>query len=294
MGCDGQTALNILQCPKDGIKASSCHSDLKSVIIDLWTSTEITEQRLNILEQMNILVDRLATLTAGTTTQPILSCVVPRMGMDVVQYKNRILCGDLYGTLYNGIIQDRLLDYFSSKLFSSPNITSTIDFPSFTQARKSMYPGMNKFVTKWISNTIATGVVLQRRNHRIFNRCPRCNVWGEDKLHVVVCWDIRAKLIWDKQIEYLKSLMLSLYTHPEIYSFITLGLAKFRAHPNLQEVHQHPEEWQQEQSDIGWLNFLTGFVSTKMVQMQQSHYNTLGLRNKGHHGQQKLLVMDGI
>ena len=38
------------------------------------------------------------------------------------------------------------------------------------------------FITKWISNTLPTGVVMQEfRQQRVFNRCPWCNYWGEDR-----------------------------------------------------------------------------------------------------------------
>jgi hypothetical protein len=303
VGCDGKAALNILSSSKNCINASSQHSDLTSVIIDLWSSMNVlphpvhilghqdaTTNRLNRFEIMNVLVDRLATLTAPTRTPTSQSNRAPTMGMDVVKYKDKQVCGDMYSTLYNSITQDRLMEYLSHKIVSSPAVTLTIDLRSFAKARRCTTTSMIKFVTKWISNTIATGVILQRRNHRIFNRCPRCNAWGEDKVHVVVCWDIRAKVIWDRQMEYLKSLMLSLNTHPEIYSFIIQGLARFRTHPHSPSGPQEEQEvWKQEQREIGWLNFLSGFISTKIVQLQHDHYKTLGLRRTGHTWAEKII-----
>jgi hypothetical protein len=78
-----------------------------------------------------------------------------------------------------------------------------VDLKAFEHARVMSQTGMIKFISKWMSNTLATGVVLQRRKHRIFNRCPRCNEWGEDKVHVLICWDIRAEII---RTAYLKNL----------------------------------------------------------------------------------------
>jgi hypothetical protein len=123
------------------------------------------------------------------------------------------------------------MEYSSTKLFSSSAVTQTVHFRSFSMARKTTHGGMNKFIMKWISNTIATGMILQCRKYRIFNQCPWCNACGEDKLHVVACWDIRAKIIWDTQMEQLQLLMASLNTNLDIYTFIKTGLAQFRAHP---------------------------------------------------------------
>ena len=45
----------------------------------------------------------------------------------------------------------------------------------------------------------------------------------------------------------------------------------------------HMEIWKQEQQSIGWMNFLSGFISKAMVVKQQQHYQELGLWNKGKH-----------
>jgi hypothetical protein len=47
--------------------------------------------------------------------------------------------------------------------------------------------------------------------------------------------------------------------------------------------------WKQQQREIGWLNFLMGFVSRAMVQLQQDYYHTLGLRNTGHKWAAKII-----
>jgi hypothetical protein len=181
------------------------------MIIDIWSSVEISPYPVHILghqdaltkhltrlEKMNIMVDRLVTLTAGTANPSSTPVRLPGSGLPTVRWHDTIIQGDWYRTLYEGITTDCLMKYYSHQIFSSQEVTQTVAYNAFKAAQKETPTGMNKFITKWISNTIATGVVLQRRNHRVLNRCPRCNEWGEDKLHVIVCWDIRAKVIWDK------------------------------------------------------------------------------------------------
>jgi hypothetical protein len=233
---------------------------------------------------MNVLADRLATLTAEMTHHTQEYRKLPNLGMDIVRYNGIPICGNIYSALYNGLLRARLMEYYSKKLHLTQEALNTVDFISFSKARKTTNGGMNKFLTKWISDTLATGVILQRRQHRVFNRCPRCNEWGEDKLHVVVCWDIRAKVIWEKNMEVLQSLMASTSTHPDISTFIINGLRHFRKHPRArgQQTRYIQQDWKREQEEIGWLNFLTGFISKKMVQKQDTYYNSRGLRNRGH------------
>jgi hypothetical protein len=296
VGCDGQAALSTLSAHRDDLKAASKHSDIQSVIIDLWATMKTAPYPVHIkghqdksghylsrLEEMNILVDRLATLTASAEVHPQSQCpVLTHLGLVPVQYKGHFICGDMYNTLYTGLTRARLQDYISTKLLSPRAELANINFRAFTLARKQAPVATNKFISKWISDTLATGRVLQKRNHRIFNRCPRCDAWGEDKLHVAICWDLRARVIWDKQMTQLKALLISLHTHPDIYNFITHGLEYFRAHPTQGPQRQYQELWQIEQSSIGWLNFITGFLGNLMVHKQQEHYLALGIRKKGH------------
>jgi hypothetical protein len=74
--------------------------------------------------------------------------------------------------------------------------------------------------------------------------------------------------------------MVQLHTHPDIYTFIVHGLTQFRSHP-LREPQRTNEEWKMDQLTLGWLNYLSGFLCNKMVQKQQEHYETLGMRKKG-------------
>jgi hypothetical protein len=205
------------------------------------------------------------------------------LGMDEVRYNDTPISRNLYNAIYHGILQARLIEYYSRKLFIPPETLQTVDFTSFSKARKATKGGMNKFITKWISDTLATGVVLQRCKHRIFNRCPRCNEWGEDKIHIVVCWDIRAKVIWEKNMNMLRSLLSSTNTHPDIFTFIINGLIQFHTRPNARGNHMHNinSAWMTEQVEIGWTNFITGFFSRKMIQKQDEYYTSMGLRTRG-------------
>jgi hypothetical protein len=289
IGCDRQAALRTLSMTKETLKASDKHADIQSVIIDLWASMDISPYPVHILghqddrtnhrtrlENMNIMVDRLATMTAtaGTSHPPALT--LPGFGLPTIRRHGVTISGEIYRTLYEGITKDRLMEYYSQKIFSSLEVTRTVNYTAFTRAWEEVPSCLNTFITKWIGNTVATGMVLQRRNHRVFNRCPRCNNWGEDKLHVVICWDARATVIWEKRFSAFKSLLLSLHTQSDIYQFLTQGLTRFRKHPTRYTQHDQGEGWKVEVEDIGWLNFITWFVGNRIIHLQQEHYTATG------------------
>jgi hypothetical protein len=131
--------------------------------------------------------------------------------------------------------------------------SSTYPHLRISQSKKHLRHSLNIFISKWLSNTLATGLVMQRRQHRVFNRCPRCNHWGEDRLHIVICWDVRATIVWKKQIDTLTNLLHQEYTAPEIQQFLLAGLQEFRKHPR--QNSPEPPLWKTETSQIGWLSY---------------------------------------
>lgn len=147
---------------------------------------------------------------------------------------------------------------------------------------------MNIFITKWISDTLPTGKVMQSRKQRIFNRCPRCNAWGEDRLHVLTCWDARAKLIWNCQMDNFKQFLTQENTCPEITNYLLSGLTNFRNHPNT-SVEAH-SQWQREINSIGWLNVVTGFLGNHLISKQSYYYKNMGSRKTGIRWGSKLIL----
>ena len=148
------------------------------------------------------------------------------------------------------------------------NITVT----AFHHAWLTMQLGMVKFMSKWWNNTLATGVILQQCWHWIYNRCPWCNDWGEDCLHVLLCWDSKVKIIRQKYLDtHLHQLLVNTSTHSDIISFIMEGLSQFFRQPHQNEEDRHNEQWKEEQKLIGWCNFISGFIGKALVAKQRDH-----------------------
>eukprot|EP00557_Chaetoceros_sp_GSL56_P013372 CAMPEP_0176481264 /NCGR_PEP_ID=MMETSP0200_2-20121128/2725_1 /TAXON_ID=947934 /ORGANISM="Chaetoceros sp., Strain GSL56" /LENGTH=500 /DNA_ID=CAMNT_0017877453 /DNA_START=2342 /DNA_END=3841 /DNA_ORIENTATION=- len=294
IGCDGKAALESLILTKDDINANTSNVDLLSILSDIWNSSGMRphpvhvkghqdddHQPLTRLEKMNVLMDKLATMTATVQQERVASMKIPFLGMKSVTRDSKHIAGCLHKAFYSAIVNGNLLKYYEKKLLDSSCTMDNIAMTAFRHARLTMQLGMVKFMSKWWSNTLLTGVILQQRRSRIHNRCPRCNEWGEDKLHVLVCWDSRAKIIRQKYFDSLNQLLVNTSTHPEIRTFIMEGLVQF---------FRHNEQWKREQQHIGWCNFISGFIGKMLVTKQQEYYKTLGSRNKGKQWASKIIV----
>jgi hypothetical protein len=301
VGCDGAAALQTLLTPREEVTANISNSDIISRIKDVWQLSRSKPLLVHIkghkdkhnveltrLEKMNVLMDKLATLTATECPQRFDEVLLPDIGLPPVYYQGCIT-GQLTKTVYHKITAKSLLDYMANRVFINPIEQSSVCWDALRYARARVSLSINLFMTKWISNTVATGMVMQQRKHRVFNRCPRCNNWGEDRQHILICWDIRAKVIWDRQIKKLNALLVQEQTHPDIIGYIIHSLTTFRN----QQRRQYPGhifDWQKEQEDISMMNFIMGFMGTKLINFQHQHYRNIGSRKGGIPWAGKLII----
>jgi hypothetical protein len=302
VGCDGKAALQALSLNKDEVTSNTTHLDLISTIIDLWNSCTMKPYPIHIrghqdesqasltrLEKMNVLVDKLAKMTAEVQEVQSPNIDIPFMGMKQLTQTGTHITGCIYQSIYSSIVDSYICQYFETRLLSPLCTMDNTAFLALQHARSTSPLYMIKFMSKWWSNTLPTGKVMQRRQQRVFNRCPRCNDWGEDRLHILLCWDGRANIIRKRYMDTLQHLLTTTHTHSEIVCFIMEGLYTFFRSPNQQRTLATPEQWQAEQQSIGWANFKFGFIGNALVQKQQEHYVSLGRRNKGKQWASKII-----
>ena len=117
-------------------------------------------------------------------------------------------------------------------------------------------------------------VRLKQRQHAT---CPGCTHPTEDLLHILTCPNKDTKSHRHKLLRDLKQWLHSSQTHPFITSFVIKGLSqRFR---NLTQLHTYRaptihylpdlQNTISLQKNIGWYNFLCGFLSTSLVHSQQ-------------------------
>jgi len=302
VGCDGEAALLSLNESTSAISANTKDADIISCINAIWNSfgtrpvpvhidghQDNFQKTLNRLEKMNVLMNKLATLVAANCSSRSPHWRLPGTGIRTLHYGNRMVTGQLNKFLYEAINANVLWTYLHQRLVGEKVQKDQIHWKAMEYARKRATTGLNIFMSKWISNTVLTGQVMQRRRQRVFNRCPRCNSWGEDREHIIRCWDVRANIIWKAGLSKLQHTLIKEDTHQDIAQFIIEGLGKFKRSKN---PHQQVSDtvWKAEQQEIGWMNFLAGFLSTKMVEKQQQYYRSKGSRKGGHTWAGKIIL----
>lgn len=230
---------------------------------------------------MNVLMDKLATLVAANSPPRAQQWKIQGLGIRTTRHGAKTIIGQVNQVLYENINAHALWTYFTTRVFNENILQEQVNWKAMAYARKRSTTGLLIFMSKWISNTVPTGRVMQRRKQRVFNRCPRCNHWGEDREHILRCWDIRANIIWKAGIKKLQQIMTMEDTHPEIGKFIMDGLNTYKRSSAPLRIN-HNNTWQTKQQQIGWMNFLTGFFSSTMVEVQQQYYRNNGSRKGGH------------
>ena len=96
-------------------------------------------------------------------------------------------------------IQQSLYHHITHKAFVAERLGETLEvdrdilqasisWSTFGKVRKSCPLSLAVFVTKWISNTTATGKIMVARQHHAHSNCPICDEANEDDvLHVLTC-----------------------------------------------------------------------------------------------------------
>lgn len=288
IGCDGDAALDTLTLPIEKINTNLKHWDLISCIHDIWRSTNMKPlvarvkghqdeegRSLSRLEQMNITMDRLAKNTARLLPPRQQTWQVQDLGIPPVYINGTQIVDPLHKSLYKTLTTRDLMGYLERTVGINP---ADIHWPAFEKARHTTTTVTNTFISKWLSNTVPTGKILQRRQHSISSRCPRCNHWGEDRIHILACWDTGATAIWDKGVESMTRLLETEDTCPEIQQFILDGLRAFRRTPNRVCMEHLTPSWREDVIRVGWHNMLIGILPNSLIQRQQAFYNAIRSR----------------
>jgi hypothetical protein len=132
IGCDGKAALQVLQTSREDLSINTSHADISSIIVDTWSSMTTNpfpvhirghqdtrqEQPLTRLEVLNVMMDKLATITASSIPNPGSSIEIPTLGIARVKLQEEIISGEVFTRLYNGLGAMRLKTYFENKLFN--------------------------------------------------------------------------------------------------------------------------------------------------------------------------------
>ena len=174
-------------------------------------------------------------------------------------------------------------------------LTNKVSWKAFKKARANSPSPIQKFITKWLSESLPTGKVMVQRQQRIHAHCPFCEAPDEHLLHILCCPDPRASTFFTSELDKLISWLEKIKTHDAIIDFFENEIDNWRQH-NMNyaapTLHFYPVDAQlafRKQLDIGWFLTLCGFLSPDLLQLQTHYYRSLGRRSSGVQWGQKCI-----
>ena len=169
-----------------------------------------------------------------------------------------------------------------SKLFElHPDVfRSLVNWDCYRLSRSHCRFGLFMFITKFISENIASGKVMVQRKQRASSNCPRCHSPDEDNLHILTCSS--ASTFRSTLVVQLQLWLHSQQTDPVITSFLIKGLQQWFVSPTSQNQFNSSDILHDSalhsQSRLGWYTFLCGYISSDLIKAQEVFYLETGSR----------------
>ena len=148
-----------------------------------------------------------------------------QLGFGTIKCHGSIEISPIQKSLYDRITHKGFIERLGEKLHIEPDLLdSKINWKAYGKARKAAPLSTQTFVTKWLSNTAATGVLIVNRQQRKHSHCPICDEPDEDIMHVMTCGSPLASELRETQLQELQLWLRSRHTDPTIKSFVIKGL----------------------------------------------------------------------
>jgi Reverse transcriptase (RNA-dependent DNA polymerase) len=196
-------------------------------------------------------------------------------------YQGKKIVKDIKETIYEIVHSSEARDYWSQKEKVMPPLLDSIQWDAVNQAMKSSPRATRVFIAKHTVGMCGVGKFMHRWKQRHSPNCPRCGEF-EDAPHVWLCRGSDSDAIWQKSMVSLAEWMESVQTDPDVQEAILSKLSKWRTGSD--DDGMVPFQLQpaiEQQNDIGWSNFIEGWVSFEWELVQQSYYDLIQSRRSG-------------
>ena len=264
----------------------------KIIPIHVYGHQDDLGRTLTLLEKLNVRMDTLAkeALTCALSDGSDILDALPidSQGLVQVDYEDIPITSNLAASLRYHISKDRIMQWWKYKgRFKSPVDTLKIDWMVLHRTSNELSFQMSRFVSRWVSHHIGVGRMMELRQARDDNACPRCGHTEEDTLHVIRCRAKSSRKAWRRGVRKLDKWLLQKRTDPQIRRAITCSIRQFNSnHPDY-NIYTYPTNYPHikqcitSQARIGWQGFLEGLISTEWATAQSKHFKSCGLRRSG-------------
>ena len=285
VACDGLSALQ--QATRKDIDKLSCRnqqSDLLSSCTKIISTLPITIQpehvkghqddimnyTLSRTERMNVSMDFLA----KATVEFFLQHNQPNQFRNAEPYplafippciNGRSIVENTKTALYKQITSKSLHEYWISQGRYSEDDIDHICWTPLSKAMQGSTLPRRRFISKWISDNMATGTNMKRWKKRPHDYCPYCKQPKENIPHILQCTHPDAMINWKKHLlRYLESLYkIGLSTSLLLPLKDELMIWKIGQSTTTTYTPQHHRDYEcdqllRKQKTLGWNQFLEG------------------------------------
>jgi hypothetical protein len=139
--------------------------------------------------------------------------------------------------------------------------------------------GYKRWLVKQLSGHIGVGNMLQKRKWQDHSRCPLCNKTNGKTSHVLDCPNKPSKDNFKKKVEkHVTKTLAATNTAPSLQKAILKILLQYREGKRITPtdfptIFGIREAIQDQNTTLGWNNFILGRWSPKWQKAQQNYYN---------------------
>ena len=183
-------------------------------------------------------------------------------------------------TLTNLIHTDRIQNYWLRRGIYPPVSIHGFNRTIAGRAMKNLSGNKRRWITKWCTGILGTGLTLQRWKQQDHSLCPRCKLPNETSLHCIQCQHPSANILWDESIGELQTWMLSSKGHPDLVTIFCASLIAWRNNIPFDHIQYGNtiRNAANDQHRLGWERLFYGIWSHQWVSIQQQHLLQLGSR----------------
>jgi len=192
-----------------------------------------------------------------------------------------------------------MVEYLANKWEIDVNLLhESVAWPSIVKARKRASFPFQRFISKWISEDTATGIVMRHLKQWVHNYCPRCNAPEEHLVHILTYPHPDVQTLTNDLLVKLEVWLTQEDTYPALIPILITSIRSWLLDPYgnkpnfLWPTHLVRDAFIAQQQ-LGWYAFLMGFIAKPIVSLQNSYYSTIQSRKKVLLGQHDLSLNAG-
>ena len=309
--CDNLEAVKKIVVPKATVQQTWKSVDLIAQILDIWQLQQgiplpkhvyahQDDKRmgpLSFLEHLNVKMDHLAKRIAiSNFTRPPRNMPPSSLGLGTIRVGTDTIVSSIQRSMTGNILHKDMVVYLADRWeLDEAQFQTVVHWRCLAKARKQATFPIQKFISKWVSEDTATGLVMVRRKQRDSSACPRCNADNEHLVHILTCPQDAAKELTHSLLDELEHWLIQEDTHPQLTAALLHTLTHWFDQPYDDEpiLYQADARLLQalaHQDSIGWYAFLMGCISTDIIAFQHRYYTILLSRKKGTSWGKRLIL----